>query len=131
MKSPSSCQSLVHMRSFLETGGKILRAFVNVYLQVRLLQHLLLQLFLLLLLLPPESLLDARLQVRHIRNSLMVDFPIVRLQHVVDLLDQSLLGMRDDISRVWSIEVAIGCTVNCRVSAIIYREHSSLWRLFC
>ena len=29
MKSPSSCQSLVHMRSFLETGGKILRAFVD------------------------------------------------------------------------------------------------------
>ena len=53
----------------------------------------------------------------------MVDFPIVSLQHVVDLLDQSLLGMRDDISRVWSIEVAIGCTVNCRVSAIIYRVH--------
>ena len=90
------------MRSFLETGGKILRAFVNVYLQVRLLQHLLLQLFLLLLLLPPESLLDARLQVRHVRDSLVVDFPIVSLQHVVDLLDQSLLGMRDDISKVWS-----------------------------
>ena len=29
MNSPSSCQSLVHMRSFLETGGKILRAFVD------------------------------------------------------------------------------------------------------
>ena len=67
------------------------------YLQVRLLL-----LLLLLLLLTPEGLLDARLQVRHVRDSLMVDFPIVSLQHVVDLLDQSLLGMRDDISKVWS-----------------------------
>ena len=50
----------------------------------------------------PQSLLDARLQVRHVRDSLVVDFPIVSLQHVVDLLDQSLLGMRDGISKFWS-----------------------------
>ena len=29
------------------------------------------------------------------------------------------------------LEVAIGCTVICRASAIIYWEYSSLWRLFC
>ena len=107
MKSPSSCQSFVHMRSFLETGGKILRAFIdalhtskyNYYYNN---YYYFLLLLLLLFLLLPEGLLDARLQVRHVRDSLVVDFPIVRLQHVVDLLDQSLLGMRDDISKVWS-----------------------------
>ena len=30
-----------------------------------------------------------------------------------------------------SLEVAIGCTVNCRAKEIIYWEYSSLWRLFC
>ena len=29
------------------------------------------------------------------------------------------------------LEVAIGCTVNCRAKEIIYWEYSSLWRLFC
>ena len=81
------------MRSFLETGGKILRAFVNVYLQVRLLQHLLLQLFLLLLLLPPESLLDARLQVGHLPDALLVDLAVIGLHHLVHLLDQLLLHL--------------------------------------
>ena len=61
---------------------------------------LLLLLLFLLLRLPPESLLDARLQVRHIRDSLVVNFSIVSFQHVVDLLDQSLLGMGDDFSKV-------------------------------
>ena len=39
----------------------------------------------------------------------------------------SLSADRND----FSLEVAIGCTVNCRAKAIIYWEYSNLWRLFC
>ena len=41
------------------------------------------------------------------------------------------IGISSTAADIWTVGVATCWEVNCRASAIIYWEYSSLWRLFC